>query len=122
MTSLLNYTRNIGNIQLNNANRNKVEDNDKQPMTGEDNETENENTTDQDRLTDENVDAGIKYKLEDERETIIERILQLQSVFVDLSVKNQDILENNNNLKDEINILNTYINNMMRNAHAIILS
>ena len=41
---------------------------------------------------------------------------------VDLSIKNQDILAYIDNLKEEIDILNKYINNMMKNTHAIIKS
>ena len=77
--------------------------------------TNNDDDEDDDEC---NVEASIK----EERENILQSILNLQSVLVDLSIKNQDILAYIDNLKEEIDILNKYINNMMKNTHAIIKS
>ena len=57
-----------------------------------------------------------------EAEKVIEDILELQKALVELTLKNQNIVEENHEIEEEIKVLQKYIDNMMRNSYCIVTS
>ena len=57
-----------------------------------------------------------------ETEKVIEDILELQKALVELTLKNQNIVEENHEIEEEIKVLQKYIDNMMRNSYCIVAS
>ena len=58
----------------------------------------------------------------DEADKVIENILELQKALVELTQKNQNIQEENHEIEEEVQVLQKYIDNMMRNSYSIVTS
>ena len=58
----------------------------------------------------------------DETRKVIEDILELQKALVELTLKNQNIVEEKHEIEEEVQVLQKYIDNMMRNSYCIVAS
>ena len=66
-------------------------------------------------------DVGDESEVDDTGK-VIENILELQKALVELTQKNQNILEENHEIEEEVQVLQKYIDNMMRNSYSIVRS